>query len=466
MAIAHSEPSRDVVSADSISARIDRLPFLPFHWKIGSILGTGTLFDAFDSLSIGAALTMIIATFKIDYKTGGALISAAFAGQVVGAIACGLFGEWLGRKWTFVLALAVFGPCSMGAALADSVHQILLARVIQGVGLGAEVPVAAALFTEFVRGSARGLFILVYESLFAWGIFLGPVAALGCLTAFGPALGWRVMFAIGGIPALVAIIAAFKLPESARWLAHKNRLGEADAIVTRMEDEARRLGKKLPPPVVIPVIREKTRLTELFRGIYARRTFVVWTQWFCSYFTSNGYVTWAPTLYMKMGGLPARYALVVSIGAGVMQLASTYVFAFSVDKHGRKPWFAGGFAACAVSCAVGAVVMGPLGMRSWETLAFFGVMLTITTGPNTLGVYLYTPELYPTRMRAWATAMGSSMNRVASFIAPSIVGFILAEYDSIGLVFTMMALVCAWGAFVMWKWGEETKRRVLEELSP
>ncbi len=110
--------------------------------------------------------------------------------------------------------------------------------------------------------------------------------------------------------------------------------------------------------------------------------------------------------------------------------------------------------------------MGPLGVRSWEALALFGVLLTITTGPNTLGVYLYTPELYPTRMRAWATAMGSSMNRVASFLAPSIVGFILAKYDSISLVFTMMALVCAWGAFVIFMWGEETKRRVLEELSP
>src|SRR5487761_1205045 len=126
MATANSEHFRDVVSADGISARIDRLPFLPFHWKIGALLGTGTLFDAFDSLSIGAALTMIIATFKIDYKTGGALISAAFAGQVVGAVACGLFGEWIGRKWTFVLALAIFGTCSMGAALADSVNQILL----------------------------------------------------------------------------------------------------------------------------------------------------------------------------------------------------------------------------------------------------------------------------------------------------------------------------------------------------
>jgi MFS transporter, putative metabolite:H+ symporter len=459
-------PAETAVSADSISYRIDRLPFLPFHWRVAGILGMGTLFDGFDSLSIGAALTMIIATFKIDYKTGGALISAAFAGQFVGAIAVGIVGERIGRKWSFVIATAIFGLCSAVAALAQTVDQILIARVIQGVGLGAEVPVAAALFTEFVRGSRRGLFILIYESMFAWGIFFGPVVALTCLTMLGPALGWRAMFALGGIPALVSILAVFKLPESARWLASKNRLAEADAIVLRMEDEARRLGRPALPTEPIRVLRERTRLTELFRGIYAKRTFVVWTQWFCCYFVSNGYVTWAPTLYMKMGGLPAKYALMVTIVTGGIQLAMTYVFAVSVDKHGRKPWFTGGFLFAAAGALVGALAMGPLGVRGWFPLAFFGLLLALGTSPNTLGVYLYTPELYPTRMRTWATATGSSMNRVASFIAPSITGFILARFDSVALVFAMMACVALWGAFVMWVFGEETKRRVLEELSP
>lgn len=454
------------VTADSISARIDRLPFLPFHLRIGAILGTGTLFDAFDSLSIGAALTMIIATFKIDYKTGGALISAAFAGQFVGAILFGFFGERIGRKWSFIIALLIFGACSLGAAAAQSVDQILVARVIQGVGLGAEVPVAAALFSEFVRGSARGLFILVYESLFAWGIFLGPVVALSCLSLFGPQLGWRAVFAFGGIPTIVAIIAIYRLPESARWLASKDRLREADATVTEMENQARRRGKPLAEPRIIPVVRGRTRFAELFHGIYGLRTFVVWTQWFCGYFISNGFATWAPTLYMKMGGLPARYALAVQIAAGAIQVSFTYLFALTTDRLGRKPWFVGGFSLCALNCAIAAVVMGVFGMRSWETLWIFGVILTISVGPNNLGVYVYTPELYPTRMRAWATATGSSMNRIASFAAPSIVGFLMARYDNIGLVFFMMAAVAAWGAFVMAMWGEETKRRVLEELSP
>jgi putative MFS transporter len=453
-------------SADAISARIDRLPFLPFHWRVGSILGTGTLFDAFDSLSIGAALTMLGASFTIDYATRGALISAAFAGQFVGAIAFGFFGERIGRKWSFVIALMIFGLCSLAAALAQSVHAILLARVVQGVGLGAEVPVAAALFTEFVRGSARGQFILIYESLFAWGIFLGPVAGLACLTAFGPALGWRALFAIGAIPALVALVAIVKLPESARWLASQHRLVEADAIVGEMELQARRRAKPLAAPTVIPVVRQPTRLAELFHGIYRRRTFVVWTQWFCCYFVSNGYLTWAPTLYMKMGGLPANRALMVSIGTGVVQLSMAYVFALSVDKHGRKPWFVGGFALCVVNGIVAAIVLGPLGARGWPVLALFGLIQTLSVNPNTLGVYLYTPELYPTRMRAWATAMGSSMNRVASFIAPSITGFILAEFASVAMVFAMMAVVGLVGAVTMAVWGEETKRRVLEELSP
>ena len=74
----------------------------------------------------------------------------------------------------------------------------------------------------------------------------------------------------------------------------------------------------------------------------------MWTQWFCCYFTSNGYVTWAPTLYMKMGGLPAKYALArVDRRGRHPALRPPIVFAFSVDQHGRKPWFGGGFAACA-----------------------------------------------------------------------------------------------------------------------
>jgi putative MFS transporter len=461
-----SDLAAATITADEISTRIDRLPFLPFHWRIAGILGTGTLFDAFDSLSIGAAMTMLVATFSLDFRTGGALLSSAFAGQFVGAIAFGYIGERIGRKWAFVTALTIFGLCSLAAASAQSVNQIMIARIIQGVGLGAEVPVAAALFTEFVRGSARGLFIMIYESIFVWGIFLAPVIALTCYSLLGAELGWRMVFAIGGLPLIVAAIAAFKLPESPRWLASKGRLAEAQVTVEAMEDEARRLDRKLLPAQRVHVAPQSTKFGELFTGIYGKRTFVVWTMWFCSYFVSNGFQSWAPTLYMKIGGLPASSALLLTIVNGAFQLATCYVIALYVDKHGRVPWFAGAFALAAVGATLGAITTGLLGMHGWQPLIVCGIIMTVGTGANGLGVYLYTPELYPTRMRAWATATGSSMNRLGSFIAPSIVGAMLAANVSIAIVFAMFAVIAAYAAAVVWFMGEETKRRVLEELSP
>ncbi len=460
------EPAAGAVTADDISTRLDTLPFLPFHWRVAGILATGTLFDAFDSLSIGAAITMIVATFSLDFQSTGALISAAFAGQFVGAIAFGYIGERIGRKWAFVIALTIFGICSIAAALAQSIDQLLLARVIQGLGLGAEVPVAAALFAEFVRGNARGFFIMMYESAFVWGIFLAPAAALGCYSLFGPALGWRVLFAIGGVPLIVAVLAIWKLPESPRWLASKGRLGEAQSVVATMEAEAARLGKALLPAKRVAVSPQTTSFSELFRGIYRKRTFVAWTMWFSSYFVSNGFSSWAPTLYMKIGGLPAADAIFLSILTGAVQLTTCYLFAISVDKLGRVPLFTGGFVLAAVAAIAGAIVTGPLGVRGWEPLLICGTIMIIGTSVNSLGVYLYTPELYPTRMRAWATATGSSTNRLGSFTAPWVVGWVLAEYANIALIFALFAVVGTVAAAVIWFFGEETKRRVLEELSP
>jgi putative MFS transporter len=265
---------------------------------------------------------------------------------------------------------------------------------------------------------------------------------------------------------IVAAIAIWKLSESPRWLASKGRLDEAQSVVATMEAEAARLGKALLPAKRVTVSPQTTAFSELFRGIYRKRTFVAWTMWFSAYFVSNGFSSWAPTLYMKIGGLPASDAIFLSILTGAVQLATCYLFAISVDRYGRVPLFAGGFALAAVAATAGAIVTGPLGVHGWQPLLICGTIMIIGTSTNSLGVYLYTPELYPTRMRAWATATGSSTNRLGSFTAPWVVGWILAEYANIALIFALFAVVGILAATIIWFFGEETKRRVLEELSP
>jgi putative MFS transporter len=192
----------------------------------------------------------------------------------------------------------------------------------------------------------------------------------------------------------------------------------------------------------------------------------VWTQWFCTYFCSNGFAVWLPTLYMKIGGLPVRYALLLTILTQLIQLVTGYTVAGTIDRVGRVRWFAGAFAVAAAAAIGGAIVTGVFHVHGWVPLLVFGVLMTTGTSVNSIGVYLYTPELYPTRMRALGTSTASSTNRLASAIAPICVGFLLANNLGIASVFALFAVVLLFGFTIMSKFGIETTRRTLEEVSP
>jgi MFS transporter, putative metabolite:H+ symporter len=467
--------------AADIAARLERLPFGRMHLRVAGLLGVGTFFDAFDSLVIATVLTVVLTTFGVGYASAGVLISAAYVGQFVGAIGLGILAERRGRKIAFVLALGTFGLLSLLAAVAWNYESLLVLRMLQGIGLGAEVPVAGALFNEFVRGRSRGRAVMIYESIFSWGILLAPLIGLLFFWLFGPQVGWRLLFLFGAVPVAVAVVAWFKLPESPRWLAEQGRLREADALLTEMESlasTADRAADRAGPPreparaqtgtstgptdLAAP---PPTRLGELFSATYRRRTALSWVTWFCGYFILYGFSTWLPTLYVRLGGLPAGNALALTALASALYLVEIYVFAVTVDRVGRKPWFVGGFAVAVAGGAFGLIAIAAHA-TAWPVLLGAGLLMGLGITPVTAGLYLYTPELYPTRMRAWATATGSSLNRVASALGPILVGALLGAGLGLGSVFAMFGVVAAVGLGVMAWLGIETKQRVLEDLAP
>lgn len=460
-------PGADVeaVTEDTV-ARLERLPFGRVHLRVAALLGTGTFFDAFDSLVIASVLTVVITTFGVDFGFAGLLISSAYVGQFVGALALGALAERYGRRTAFIVSLGSFGVLSLAAALSWNVESLLVFRLLQGIGLGAEVPIAGALFNEFVRGRARGRVVMIYESIFSWGILLAPLIGLLFFTLFGEQLGWRLLFAFGALPVVVAVVAWFRLPESPRWLAERGRSAEAEALLAEMEADARRRGGELPPPEVrASVTPRPTRFGELFSPAYRSRTILSWVTWFCGYFILYGFSTWLPTLYVRLGGLPTGNALALTAVASALYLIEIYAFAFTVDRIGRKPWFVAGFAVALLGAVVGAVAIA-LGAVAWPVLFVAGLLMGLGISPVTAGLYLYTPELYPTRMRAWATATGSSLNRVASTIGPILVGVLLGAGLGLSSVFITFGLVALVGLAVMAAMGIETKQRVLEELAP
>jgi MFS transporter, putative metabolite:H+ symporter len=139
-----------------IIARLERLPFSHLHLRVAAILSVGTFFDAFDAICIATALTVIFTTLHIGFFDAGLVFSSAYVGQFLGAWGFGLLSERYGRKNTFVAALFLFGVLSIATAFAWDLQSLVAIRVVQGLGLGGEIPVAAVLINEMLRSRKRG----------------------------------------------------------------------------------------------------------------------------------------------------------------------------------------------------------------------------------------------------------------------------------------------------------------------
>jgi putative MFS transporter len=450
----------NAVTQEQIAARVERLPLSPWHLKLRVVMGIALFFDAFDALAIAYVLPVLIGMWKLAPSQIGLLISAGFAGQLVGAIFFGWLAERIGRIGGAIWTIAIFSVFSIVCALSWSYGSMLVFRFIQGLGLGGEVPIAAAYIGEIAKADRRGRFFLLYQVIFAVGLAGVAVAA----TWVVPHLGWQWMFYIGAVPALIALLLRRTLPESPRWLASRGRLDEADRTMRAIEDEVSKgSGKALPPlPTDIPPIStSRAKWAELFSSTYARRTFAVWVMWFCAYLVTYGIAGWLPTVYRTVFKLPVQQALQYTMVTPVIGVVAALACAFFIDFTGRKAWFAVAFLAGSAPLFV--LAFGGAGSAFNVMILSTASWFFVTT--IALGLYLYSSEIYPTRVRALGTGTGTAWVRLASIIGPFVVGMILPA-GGLGGVFLMFAIASLVGGIVTALFAMETRGRLLEQLSP
>src|SRR5712671_683729 len=229
-------------------ARLDRLPISSFHRRIMWLIGAGMFFDGFDIYLAGIVLG---ATVKSGFSTLGQnaeFVSATFVGMMLGSFVTGFLGDRFGRRFTYQSNLAVFGFASIAAAFAPSMQVLILIQFIIGFGLGAENVVGYSTLTEFVPPQSRGKWLGFMTVFVVTGL---PVAAL-LGTLIIPRLGWRAMFVLGGLGALVVWYLRKKLPESPRWLESVGRAEEADELLQAIECEVALHHAPLPAPAFAP----------------------------------------------------------------------------------------------------------------------------------------------------------------------------------------------------------------------
>ncbi|ABE36709.1 sugar (and other) transporter family protein [Paraburkholderia xenovorans LB400] len=439
-------------------ARLDRLPISRFHWKILFLIGAGVAIDAFD-IYLGG--TVMAATVKTGFATlhqGALFISLTFTGMLIGAGAAGYVGDRFGRRYSYQTNLLVFGLAAVGCWLAPNMPMLIVGRFIMGVGLGAEVVVATGTLCEFVPPAYRGR----WAALMSLMIHIGVLAATGLSYLIIPRFGWRVMFLIAALGALVIWIMRKRMPESPRWLESVGREAEAQAVLERIEAEVARHHGSLPPvqlqPSVTAAADGRSSLAALFARGQLRKTLVGTVTGVTINIALYGFLSWIPTFLVKQGlevSTSLGFATIIAFGGPLGVLAGLLF----TDRVGRKKGLIG-FAA--VSAVLGVAYSHLQGQVLIGTVGFL-VEGTIY-GLATIGLYGFIPELFPTAIRLRGTGWCGVCSRGASIGMPYLTVMLFERFGVSGVT-SMVAGVLLLLIVTVGLFSEETSQRSLESIA-
>ncbi|MGA5805080.1 MFS transporter [Streptomyces cellulosae] len=432
---------------------------LPWRWrvhgKIALLAGLGLLFDGWNVVLAGYVLPLLKADMLLSAAQLGLFGAAGLAGMAVGAFAWGTVADVIGRKRVFMLTVLVYGSASLACALSPNFETLLLARFIEGTGLGGCLPVDYSLVSEFTPRKVRGRVMALMGIAFPLGATLCGVMSTFML----PLENWRLMLGLMVVPAALAVWIRRGIPESPLFLLRRNREAEARAVI---DDLVRRTGapvrewrspqlnddSRLSPMVFV------SRLGDIWKFSW-KNTMLIWGLFITVFFLYYGVLNWMPSILVGegLGRYAAFLKTTLMTGAGVI---GTVLSAWLVDALGRKSGLlvgglgsAGGIILFALWLDVGRDA------AVWLAVYGFSVQLLIAT------LYVYVPEIYPTLLRATGFGWASAISRIAASLAPILLGSVL--WPVLGLVgaFGVTAAVAGLVLLLTLVLGPETRGRGL-----
>jgi MFS transporter, putative metabolite:H+ symporter len=434
----------------SRAQRLDRLPFTREHGRLVVGSGVGWALDAMDVGLISFVMAALAVQWELSATQLSWIGSIGFVGMALGATLGGLLADRVGRRQVFALTLLVFGLATGAAALAWSVTALLVFRFLIGLGLGAELPVASTLVSEYAPARVRGRVVVLLEAFWAVGWLLA--ALIGYLVVPRSDAGWRWALALGAVPAVYAVVVRRGLPESVRFLELRGRTDEAEAAVRRFESAA-----GIAP---VPSAPARPASPPGPGALWARgtrgRTAALWTVWFGINFSYYGAFIWLPTLLVASG-----FSLVRSFGFTLLitlaQLPGYAAAAVLIERWGRRPTLV----VFLVGSAVGA---GLFALADGETAVLVtGMVLSFFNLGAWGAVYAVTPEVYPTELRGTGAGAAAGFGRIASIAAPLCVPPLL-DAGGNPLVFGTFAAFFLLTALAAWALPER-RGRALEEAA-
>jgi putative MFS transporter len=453
--------------AAAISARLDRLPATRYIWQLVLLLSLGGCFEFYDlflTAYIGPGLVRsglfsgASASF-FGFSGLASFVAATFVGLFLGTLIFGFAADKFGRRLIFTSSLLWYAIATAVMAFQNSAAEIILWRMIAGIGIGVELVTIDTYIVELMPKEVRGRAFAVNEvvqfcavpvvALIAWRLV--PLRPWGID-------GWRWVVLIGSVGAIFVWFIRQRIPESPRWLIARGKLDEAERVTGEIERRvSKERGSPLPPPKIESMEEPHGSFLEIFGPFYGPRTIMLMVFHFFQTIGYYGFASWVPTLLIANGiGITSslQYSFIIAISSPFGPLLALSV----ADKLERK-W----------QIVVNAILIAGFGVlfsrqRNPFWLIVFGVMLTCANNWMSASFHTYQAELFPTRIRARAVGFVYSWSRLSAVFTSLMIGFFLRDFGVAG-VFTfigasMLVVVLSIGMF-----GPRTRNLALEVIS-
>ncbi len=395
---------------------LDRAGAGAYQRRLMGIFGLVWAADAMQVLAVGFTAASIAATFGLTVPQALQTGTAFFLGMLLGAIGFGRMADRYGRRRVLIVTVAcdaVFGILSI---FAPDFTILLVLRFLTGAAVGGTLPVDYAMMAEFLPAKNRGRWLVLLEGFWAVGTLVVALAAwLASLSGVEDA--WRYIFAVTAFPALIGIGLRFLVPESPLYLLRTGRSEEAKVVVNSM---LKTNGRAALDERTGIAQSEASKGQSLFSPALRQRSIMILAIWFLVSVSYYGVFTWMPARLAGEGfGFVRGYGFLVLVA--LAQIPGYALAAYGVEKWGRKPTLIGFCLLSALGCLLftlattGAMIATSLLLMSFALLGTWGAL------------YAYTPELYPTESRATGMGAAGAMARLGGLLAPSLLGYSIAQ---------------------------------------
>ncbi len=469
-------------TAGLLLARLDGIPVWALPRLFAFIIGVGFLFTFYDIFDINVSFietcSQLVPGCTPPHAAAyiGLPVLLNLAGYVIGTLILSPLSDRAGRRDLLLVTMVLTGLGSALTAIIGTYSWFVVARLITGIGIGADLAIVNTYIGEIAPRGGRARYTAMIFIFSALGAMLGIWAGLWLTTPATPlplglpvalaspsfTQGWRVMYAIGALLALIGVLLRFQLPESPRWLIAHNRLDEAASVIAAMEARAHAISPLAPVPEQIvappPTLRELP-FSAIFRNpLYLRRTILLVSVWFFAYITVYSFAAGFTTLLAALRYPPPEAGLITAMGTFGFLLCAVTAYAFG-ERLERRTWMP----LAAFITLLGGVLVAlagtifPLAVLG-SIIVFFGFNLWVPIA------YAWSIENYPTRARTTGFALVDGVGHLGGGVGLLLIAPLIPHLGVLGAMLLIIAFLVL--AAIIAQFGIFTRDLSLEEISP